>query len=84
MLEINTSQEPQKNGFKKGQIDEILACFNEPGLIINGLMTVGPNTKDIEKTRESFITLRKLKNKINKQERGSEPKRVIYGDERRL
>jgi|TARA_B110000438_G_scaffold43026_1_gene42938 pyridoxal phosphate enzyme (YggS family) len=79
LLEINTSQEPQKNGFKKGQIDEILACFNEPGLIINGLMTVGPNTKDIEKTRESFITLRELKNKINKQEEGANLKELSMG-----
>jgi pyridoxal phosphate enzyme (YggS family) len=79
LLEINTSQEPQKKGFKKGQIDEILACFNEPGLIINGLMTVGPNTKDIEKTRESFITLRELKNKINKQEEGANLKELSMG-----
>lgn len=79
LLEINTSQEPQKNGFKKGQINEILACFNEPGLIINGLMTVGPNTKDIEKTRESFITLRELKNKINKQEEGANLKELSMG-----
>lgn len=79
LLEVNTSQEPQKNGFKKGQIDEILACFNEPGLIINGLMTVGPNTKDIEKTRESFIMLRELKNKINKQVEGANLKELSMG-----
>ena len=65
LLEVNTSHESQKNGFQKEQLDEISACFDEPGLIISGLMTVGPNTKDAGKIRKSFISLRNLKNKIN-------------------
>ena len=39
--------------------------------MINGLMTVGPNTKDITKIRKSFISLRNLKNKINDSVQGA-------------
>tara|TARA_B110000014_G_C20067242_1_gene556271 strand:- start:435 stop:1124 length:690 start_codon:yes stop_codon:yes gene_type:complete len=71
LLEINTTRESQKNGFQDEQFDEVSACFDEPGLMINGLMTVGPNTKDITKIRKSFISLRNLKNKINDSVQGA-------------
>jgi len=65
LLEINTSGEIQKHGFLPKQINEIGPCFELPNLKIEGLMTVGPLTKDKNKIRDSFIQLRNLKSKIN-------------------
>mgnify|MGYP001242897299 FL=1 len=61
LIEINTSQEPQKHGFLPAQKNEILECLFEEGLSIDGLMTVGPNTSDQGKVRGSFCELRETK-----------------------
>jgi pyridoxal phosphate enzyme (YggS family) len=65
LLEINTSGESQKHGFLPDQINEIEACFNETNIKIEGLMTIGPRTTDLEKIRKSFIQLRELRDSIN-------------------
>ena len=67
LLEINTSNEPQKWGFSPMISEEIISCFQFNNINIVGLMTIGPNTKNEKKIRESFILLRKLKEKINKE-----------------
>ena len=61
LIEINTSQEPQKHGFYPDQKKEILECFNCGGGSVDGLMTVGPNTSDEKSIRNAFKTLRKTK-----------------------
>ena len=66
LLEINTSCEAQKHGFLPNQLDNIKACFDEKNISIQGLMTVGPKTTDLEKIRNSFIQLRELRDSINK------------------
>ena len=60
-IEINTSKEPQKHGFYPDQKHEILECFDCGGRSIEGLMTVGPNTSNVQSIRQAFITLRKTK-----------------------
>ncbi len=65
LLEINTSGETQKNGFLPNQLNEIHECFNIPNINIEGLMTVGPLTRDKERIRNSFIQLRELKDTMN-------------------
>jgi len=67
LLEINTSDEKEKYGFSVSELDEILTCFENNNLIIEGLMTVGPHTKNKEKIRKAFSSLRYLLDKINKQ-----------------
>ena len=67
LLEINTSEEQQKYGFSPHQIDEILKCFNETSVNIEGLMTIGPLSQDKQKTRKSFKQLKELQIAINKQ-----------------
>jgi len=66
LLEINTSAESQKHGFKPKINKDLLSCFDLKNLKIVGLMTIGPNTKDEEKIRKSFSLLRNIKNEINK------------------
>jgi hypothetical protein len=65
LLEINTSGEVQKHGFLPNQLDEIIECFNETNIKIEGLMTVGPKTTEEKKTRNSFIQLRKTRDSIS-------------------
>ena len=65
LLEINTGGEKQKNGFLLIQRDEIMSCFEEQNIIVEGLMTVAPYTKDIELIRSCFSKLREAKNEIN-------------------
>ena len=67
LLEINTSNEPQKWGFPPQVSEDILSCFQLNNINIVGLMTVGPNTKFQRDIRKSFILLRDLQNKINKE-----------------
>ena len=65
LIEINTSGENQKKGFLPKDIDDIQRCLNLPSLKIVGLMTIGPNTKNINKVRCAFKNLRELKDFIN-------------------
>ena len=67
LLEINTSNEPQKWGFSPKASEDILSCFQLNNVKIVGLMTIGPNTKNETDIRKSFVLLRTLKNKINKE-----------------
>ena len=67
LLEINTSNEHQKWGFPPQVSEDILSCFQLNNINIVGLMTVGPNTKIQKDIRKSFILLRDLQNKINKE-----------------
>ena len=65
LIEVNTSQEVQKSGFEVSQLDEIIECCFDKNVEIEGLMTIGPNTKNEKKIRQSFRTLRDLREKIN-------------------
>ena len=67
LIEVNTSSEPQKNGFSPKITDELISCFRLTDLNIVGLMTVGPNTNNENNLRSAFILLRKLKHQINKE-----------------
>jgi len=65
LLEINTSGEPQKHGFKPDQIEEMLLCVEASNLNVTGLMTVGPRTENKEKIRTAFVDLRDLRDFLN-------------------
>ena len=65
LLEVNTTNEEQKNGFLPEQIGEMLYCFTLSGINIEGLMTVGPLTKNEKDIRSSFGLLRKTKEDLN-------------------
>jgi hypothetical protein len=65
LIEVNTSSEPQKQGFSPKISDELISCFKLTELKIVGLMTVGPNTNEEKALRSAFILLRQLKDRIN-------------------
>ena len=53
------------SSFLPEEKEELLSCFEEPGVLITGLMTVAPFTTDEKKIRSSFKTLRDLKENLN-------------------
>ena len=65
LLEINTSGEMQKHGFLTNEIDEMLRCFDEESVRVDGLMTVGPMTTDKVKIRGAFKKLKELQTDLN-------------------
>tara|TARA_A100001015_G_C15029900_1_gene732616 strand:+ start:599 stop:1282 length:684 start_codon:yes stop_codon:yes gene_type:complete len=79
LLEVNTSGEIQKHGFLPGEEDEMLSCLELPGINVKGLMTVGPNTNDEKKIRNSFTRLRNLKTSLNEQFGGAHLSELSMG-----
>ena len=67
LIEINTSGEENKFGFILEDDQSILECIEIKNLNVRGLMTIGPNTKDIKKTQNAFKSLRKIKDNLNSQ-----------------
>ncbi len=65
LLEVNTSGEPQKSGFQPDQIEVMLTCLEMEHLKAEGLMTVGPLTRDENQIRQSFATLRRIFEQLN-------------------
>jgi len=64
LLEVNTSGENQKNGFQPRQVEEMFSCIERSNLTVTGLMTIGPRTKDREKSRAAFIRLREVREEL--------------------
>ena len=67
LIEINTSGELQKKGFKPKLSKELISCFSLENLNIVGLMTIGPYTTSEKEIRGSFQALRVFKDKINQE-----------------
>ena len=65
LLEVNTTAERQKHGFRPDQIGEMFSCIALPGVSVQGLMTLGPLTSNENEIRSSFIQLRELKDALN-------------------
>ena len=67
LIEINTSGELQKKGFKPKLSKELISCFSLENLDIVGLMTIGPYTTNENVIRGSFQALRVFKDQINQE-----------------
>ena len=67
LIEINTSGELQKKGFKPNLSKELISCFSLENLDVVGLMTIGPHTTSEKEIRNSFQTLRAFKDQINQE-----------------
>ena len=66
LIQINTSGEKTKGGFKPEDKNEIVKCFNLPNIKIEGLMTIGPPTNKKEETKKAFTLLNTMFLDINK------------------
>ncbi|MBI4398989.1 MAG: YggS family pyridoxal phosphate-dependent enzyme [Candidatus Omnitrophica bacterium] len=65
LLQVNISHEPEKFGFKEEALEDAVSEITRFGHIkIRGLMGMGPLGSDEKKIRDSFISLRKLREKM--------------------
>ena len=68
LLQINSSGENTKGGFSFHSKKEILKCINMSGIKVEGLMTMGPNTKEVDLIAKSFQKTKKLFDELNELE----------------
>ena len=68
LLQVNSSEENTKAGFSLNSKKEILECVNMSGITVEGLMTMAPNTKDVELIARSFHKTKKLFDELNELE----------------
>ena len=66
LIQVNTSEEKTKGGFKSRDIEEMLLCFKHNNIKIEGLMTIGPTKPDYNKRKRAFQSLKELFTKINR------------------
>ena len=71
LLQINSSGEKTKAGFGFDSKEKILQCINMSGLEVEGLMTMGPNTTDINLITEAFYKTKKLFDEIKKTDKAN-------------
>jgi PLP dependent protein len=65
LIQVNASGEESKHGLKPNEVsDFILEMQNLPNILVSGLMTMAPNTKDELVIRDCFKTLKKLQGEI--------------------
>ena len=65
LIEVNTSGDTNKNGFKPDQIEAMLECIKIENINIVGLMTLGPVSQNEQETRKAFSLLANIKEIIN-------------------
>jgi len=65
LIEVNTSGDTNKNGFKPDQIEAMLECLKIENINIVGLMTLGPISQKEQETRKAFSLLANTKKIIN-------------------
>ncbi|MER3479763.1 MAG: YggS family pyridoxal phosphate-dependent enzyme [Meiothermus sp.] len=70
LLEVNLSLEPQKHGFREGELAEALLRIREmEGLEVGGLMTIAPYTLEPQTVRPIFAQLSRLADRFSLPER---------------
>ena len=69
MLQVNTTGEPSKAGCDPSDVPKLLARARTGGLLVSGLMTIGPTSGDVDLTRRAFGLLNDLANELGLLER---------------
>jgi hypothetical protein len=54
LVQVNSTAEDQKSGCAPGDVASIVSAAREAGLIVEGLMTMGPTDADPTATRVAF------------------------------
>ena len=68
LVQINSSGEKAKSGFLLGEKDKIQRCAENKNIKIEGLMTMGPNTKNKKEIEKAFKETKELFDSLNKSE----------------
>ena len=62
LIQVDTTQESSKGGVTPAQLDAVRTRAESRGLIVKGLMTIGPTDGTQQECEKSFGTLRQLVN----------------------
>ena len=62
LIQVDTTQEPSKGGVAPGQLDALRTRAESHGLVVKGLMTIGPTDGTKQECEKSFGMLRQLVN----------------------
>lgn len=65
LLQVNTTQEVSKSGARPDEVESLLAAGQEAGLVVRGLMTIGPTSGDKSETERAFLSLRSLADSLH-------------------
>lgn len=60
LIQVNTTDEPQKGGVSPSQLDTLRSRAEERGLRVEGLMTMGPTHSTVPSVKAAFGLLRRL------------------------
>ncbi len=60
MLQVNSTNEPDKGGCEPSEVANLLATAVSSGLDVIGLMTIGPTNNDPKQTQSAFALVRKI------------------------
>ena len=66
LVQINSSGEKAKSGFMLGEKDKIQKCAENKNIKIEGLMTMGPNTKNKKEIEKAFKRTKEFFDLLNK------------------
>jgi pyridoxal phosphate enzyme (YggS family) len=62
LIQVDTTQEPSKGGVPPAQLDALRSRAESRGLVVKGLMTIGPTDGTQQECEKSFGILRRLVN----------------------
>lgn len=60
LLQVNTTNESTKGGLQPGEVESLAALALDQGLIVKGLMTIGPTGGSVSEQEKAFGMLRRL------------------------
>ena len=63
-VQVNATGEPEKGGCTLGEAGGLVAQARESGLVVEGLMTVGPTDADPQRTRVAFAAVRRCADEL--------------------
>lgn len=60
MIQVNAALESGKGGCRPEDVPALLAAAADNGIVVDGLMTMGPTSQDPDDTRRTFRAVRRL------------------------
>ena len=65
LLQVNTTNEDSKSGVPPQDVESLLAVAVKAGLLVRGLMTIGPTSGDMGDAEKAFLSLRSLADSLH-------------------
>ena len=65
LLQVNTTHEDTKSGVSPQDVESLLAAGVKAGLVVRGLMTIGPTSGNVGDAEKAFLSLRTLADSLH-------------------